>query len=109
MSITSKKESAEILGLVRVLESAGRTGIDLSKLSARVYLPSSRIEFLLKKYEQYFVRVGDTRQYALNRFGRFHGSAKLIAADIERSYKTYLLSMSGAIIAMIIAIVAAVV
>jgi len=41
----------------------------------------------LRRHADYFVRVGDARKFALNRFGKFEGSAERIIIDVEQSYK----------------------
>lgn len=87
MPVANRKQADEIIALVHALESGGRTGIDLSLLAARLCVPTSHLESLLHKNSEYFVRVGSGHKYALNRFAQFGGSAELIVADVERSYR----------------------
>ena len=47
------------------------------------------------------MRVGDTRKFALNRFGEFNGSAERIIADVEQSYKR---SARGRIVILVLVI-----
>ncbi len=41
----------------------------------------------MQKHTEYFVRIGSEQKYALNRFGKFEGSAERIILDVEQSYK----------------------
>ena len=86
MPIANRKEADELLALVRTVAPAGRAGIGLLTLVPRVPIASTRVESLLQKHTDYFVRLGGTQKYALNRFGKFEGSAERIIADVERSY-----------------------
>jgi len=66
---------------------SGRSGVELDTLAPRVSIASNRVEKLLRRHADYFVRVGDARKFALNRFGKFEGSAERIIIDVEQSYK----------------------
>lgn len=113
MPIADRKEADNMLALVRAVEPAGRMGIELSTLVARVSIASTRVEALLRRHADYFVRIGGEQKYALNRFGKFEGSAERIIADVEQSYERgerrrligLILSLVGAIIAGITALV----
>jgi hypothetical protein len=87
MPITNRKEADDVLALVHAVAPSGRSGIELDTLAPRVQIASNRVEKLLRRHADYFVRVGDSRKIALNRFGEFNGSAERITADVEQSYK----------------------
>ena len=86
MPITGRKEADDVLALVHAVAPSGRC-IELDTLAPRVSIAPNRVEKLLRKHADYFVRVGDARKFALNRFGEFNGSAERIIADVEQSYK----------------------
>ncbi len=87
MPIANRKEADDVLALVRAVVPSGRSGVELDTLAPRVSIASNRVEKLLRKHADYFVRVGDARKFALNRFGKFEGSAERIIVDVEQSYK----------------------
>ena len=87
MPIVNRKEADDVLALVRAVAPSGRLGVELDTLAPRVSIASNRVEKLLRRHADYFVRVGDTRKFALNRFGKFEGSAERIIVDVEQSYK----------------------
>ena len=87
MPIANRKEADGVLALVRVVAPSERTGIGLSTLISRVSIDSTRVESLMQKHTEYFVRIGSEQKYALNRFGKFEGSAERIIVDVEQSYK----------------------
>ena len=87
MTIANRKEADDVIALVRTIEPLGRSGIEFSVLVLRVAIAPTRVERLLQKHTDYFVRVGGGQKFALNRFGQFDGSAERISADVERSYK----------------------
>ncbi len=87
MPIVNRKEADDVLALVRAVVPSGRSGVELDTLASRVSIASNRVEKLLRKHADYFVRVGDARKFALNRFGKFEGSAERIIVDVEQSYK----------------------
>ncbi len=87
MPIAGRKEADNLLALVHAIAPSGRSGIELDTLAPRVSIASNRVEKLLRRHADYFVRVGDARKIALNRFGEFNGSAERIIADVEQSYK----------------------
>ena len=87
MPIVYRKEADDVLALVRAVAPSGRLGVELDTLAPRVSIASNRVEKLLRRHADYFVRVGDTRKFALNRFGKFEGSAERIIVDVEQSYK----------------------
>ncbi len=87
MPITNRKEADDVLALVHAVAPSGRSGIELDTLAPRVPIASNRVEKLLRRHADYFVRVGDARKFALNRFGKFNGSAERIIADVEQKYK----------------------
>ena len=105
MPIVNREEADDVLALVRAVAPSGRLGVELDTLAPRVSIASNRVEKLLRRHADYFVRVGDTRKFALNRFGKFEGSAERIIVDVEQSYKQ---SKKG-IIAIIIILVCLVV
>ena len=105
MPIADRKEADDVLALVHAVAPSGRLGVELDTLAPRVSIASNRVEKLLRRHADYFVRVGDTRKFALNRFGKFEGSAERIIVDVEQSYKQ---SKKG-IIAIIIILVCLVV
>ena len=59
----------------------------ISSLHLRISLARTRVEKLLQKHTDYFVRVGGAPKFALNRFDKFNGSSERIIADVERSCK----------------------
>ncbi len=87
MHIANRKEADDVLALVRAVVPSGRSGVELDTLAPRVSIASNRVEKLLRRHADYFVRVGDARKFALNRFGKFEGSAERIIVDVEQSYK----------------------
>ena len=87
MPIVYRKEADDVLALVRAVAPSGRLGVELDTLAPRVSIASNRVEKLLRRHADYFVRVGDTRKFALNRYGKFEGSAERIIVDVEQSYK----------------------
>ena len=87
MPIANRKEADDVLALVRAVVPSGRSGVELDTLAPRVSIASNRVEKLLRKHADYFVRVGDAWKFALNRFGKFEGSAERIIVDVEQSYK----------------------
>ncbi len=87
MPIANRKEADDVLALVRAVVPSGRSGVELDTLAPRVSIASNRVEKLLRRHADYFVRVGDSREFALNRFGKFEGSAERIIVDVEQSYK----------------------
>jgi len=89
LKVMDRKEADDVTALVRAIEPAGRAGIELQMLIARVQLPSSRIERLLRRHSDYFVQIADQSRFALNRFRKFRGSAELIVADVEQSYQRF--------------------
>ena len=105
MYVSGRKEADETVALVSLLSDAGRAGIDKSVLSTRLHLSADRLETLLKRHSEYFVQVGSSSSFALNRFGKFGGSADLIVSDIERSCKAAL-SSRYALVAVLAAVLA---
>ncbi len=87
MPIADRKEADDVLALVRVVAPSERTGIGLSTLYSRVSINSTRVESLMQKHTEYFVRIGSEQKYALNRFGKLEGSAERIIVDVEQSYE----------------------
>ena len=87
MPITGRKEADDVLAMVHEVAPCGRSGIELDTLARRVSITSNRVEKLLSKHADYFVRVGDDRKFALNRFGEFNGSEERIIANVEQSCK----------------------
>ncbi len=110
MPIADRKEADDVSALVRVVAPSKRSGIGLSTLISRVSIDSTRVESLLQRHTEYFVRIGSEQKYALNRFGKFEGSAERIIVDVEQSYKQskrrniailILLSSAGALLSII--------
>lgn len=87
MPIADRKEADDVLALVRAVAPSERTGIGLSTLFSRVSIDSARVESLMQKQTNYFVRIGSEQKYALNRFGKFEGSAERIIVDVEQWYE----------------------
>jgi len=87
MPIADREEADDVLALVRVVAPSGISGIRLETLVPRVSIASNRVEKLLRRHTDYFVRVGGAQKFALNRFGKFEGSAERIVADVEQSYE----------------------
>lgn len=85
--IVNRKEADDVIALVRALEPAGRAGVPLQSLVARVPTAPNRIERLLRRHTDYFVQIADEPKYTLNRFGEFRGDADLIIADVEQSQR----------------------
>ena len=86
MPIVNRKEADDVLALVRAVAPSGRSGVELDTLAHRVSIASNRVEKLLRRHADYFVRVGDARKFSLNRFGKFEGSAEHIIVDVKKSY-----------------------
>lgn len=101
MLITNRKEADDVLALVHAVAPSGRSGIEPGTLAHRVFIESNRVEKLLRRHADYFVRVGDARKFALNRFGEFNGSVKRIIADVEQSYKRSERNRSVSLVLMI--------
>ena len=87
MQIADRKEADDVIALVRAIEPSGRAGMELPLLIARTGIPPKRVERLIKRHSDYFVRIADEPKYALNRFREFRGSPELVIADVERSYR----------------------
>ena len=87
MPIADRREADDVLALVHAVAPSGRSGIDFETLVPRVSIASSRVEKLLQRHTEYFVRVGGAQKFALNRFGKFEASAERIIADVEKSYE----------------------
>ena len=62
MPITNRKDADDVLALVRAVAPAGRTGIGLLTLVPRVQIVSTRVESLLHRHTEYFVRLGDEQK-----------------------------------------------
>ena len=106
MPIANRKEADDVLALVRALAPAGRTGIGLLTLVPRVPIASTRVVSLLQRHAEYFVGIGGEQKYALNRFGKFEGSAERINADVEQSYeRTQRLTVTSLILSMVAGII----
>ncbi len=86
MQIADRKEADDVIALVHAIEPSGRVGIELPILITRTGIPPKRVERLLKRHSDYFVRVADEPKFTLNRFRESRGSPELIIADVERSY-----------------------
>lgn len=89
MQIADRKEADDVIALVRAIEPTGRVGIELPLLTARTRIPPKRIERLLRRHSDYFVRIADEPRYTLNRFSQFRGSPELVIVDVERSYRRF--------------------
>lgn len=89
MRIADRKQADDVIALVHAIEPAGRAGVPLSALAARVPLAPKRIERLIRRHTDYFVTIAGEQRYALNRFDKFGGSAELIIADVEQSYRRF--------------------
>ena len=87
MQIADRKEADDVIALVHAIEPSGRSGIELPKLVARTGMPPKRVERLLNRHSDYFVRIADEPRYTLNRFRKFRGSPEQVIADVERSYR----------------------
>jgi hypothetical protein len=85
--VIDRKETDDVLALVRAIAPSGRLGIELDTLAPRVLIAPKRIEQLTRRHTDYFVEVGSSRKIALNRFGKFNGSLERIVANVEQSYK----------------------
>jgi hypothetical protein len=87
VQVADRKEADDVIALVRAIEPSGRAGIELPLLIARTGIPPKRVERLLKRHSDYFVRIADEPKYTLNRFREFRGSPELIIADVESSHR----------------------
>lgn len=87
MQIADRKEADDVIALVNAIQPSGRSGIELPKLVAGTGIPPKRVERLLKRHSDYFVRIADEPKYTLNRFRKFRGSPELVIADVESSYR----------------------
>jgi hypothetical protein len=102
MKIADRKQADDVIALVRAIQPAGRAGIELQSLAARVPIPPKRVERLLRRHSDYFVQIADQPQYTLNRFGEFRGDADLIIADIEQSQRRFSrLQFAGSVLLLI--------
>lgn len=86
MSLANRRQVDDTGALVRELAPADKSGIGLTVLASRLNVPTDRIEALVRRHPDYFVRVGNESRYRLNQFGTLKGSAEQILVDIERSY-----------------------
>ena len=86
MIIANRREADDLLKIVEAIVPSGRSGIEPPVLALRASLSPTRVERLLKKHTDYFVRVGSADKFVLNRFGGFEGSATRISDHIEKSY-----------------------
>lgn len=89
MRLTNRSERDEAAVLVRELALGDKGGIGLTALATRVNLPTDRVEKLLRRYPDYFVKVGHESGFRLNPFGKFKGSTEQILVDIEPSYNRH--------------------
>jgi len=106
MLVTSRKEADELTALAHALAPSARSGITVPELVAAVPIRKTRAERLLRRYCEYFVNVGGTPKYALNRFSRFEGSEERIIADVERCYRHYKMWMiSGTVLALLASLI----
>jgi len=106
MLVTSRKEADELTALAHALAPSSRRGITVPELAAAVPITRTRAEKLLRRYCEYFVNVGGTPKYALNRFDRFQGSEERIIADVERCYQYHKIRMiSGAVLALLASLI----
>ncbi len=106
MPIANRKEADDVLALVRAVAPAGRTGIGLLTLAPRVRIALTRVESLLHRYTDYFVRLGGEQKYALNPFGKFEGSAERIIVDVEQSYeRSQRLMVASLILSLVTALI----
>lgn len=87
MFVASRKEMEETTALAHELATASKKGIPLTKLSSRLILSIDRIEWLLRRHPEYFLKVGTRPSYRLNQFSKFNGSVEDVLIDIERSYE----------------------
>lgn len=113
MPIADRKEADEVLALVRAIAPSGRAGIELATLVSRVRITPKRVEKLMQKHADYFVRVGGQQKFTLNRFGKYDGSAERIIADVQETYERHkktritilvLFAMIGAIASTVAAV-----
>jgi hypothetical protein len=89
VQIADRKEADDVIALVHAVQPAGRTGIELATLTARVSIAPKRVERLLRRHSDYFVQIADEPKYALNRFRGFRGDADLIIAAVEQSHRRF--------------------
>lgn len=68
MNVASDVDTAILHRVVRRLEDCGKGGMALSSLAAFVKLLHARLEQLLERNSDWFVRVGPTSNYSLNGF-----------------------------------------
>jgi len=87
MWIADRKKGDDVLALIDAVALSGRSGIELATLLSRVSLRSIRVEKLLRKHTDYFIRVGSVDKFTINRFGKLRGSVEHIVADVEQSCK----------------------
>lgn len=104
MRIADRKEADDVIALVRAIEPAGRAGIALPAIAARVSIAPKRVKRLLRRHSEYFVQIADEPKFALNRFRKFRGSAELIIADIERSHGRFARLQLAGLVLMLLAI-----
>ena len=57
MPIVNRKEADDVLALVRAVAPAGRTGIRALTLVSRILIAATRVESLLQRHTEYFVRI----------------------------------------------------
>lgn len=108
MSLVNRKEVDKVVALVRELTPAGNSGVRDTVLASRLNVPIDRIKSLVRRYPEYFVRVGDEPKYRLNQFGNLKGEVEQIMVDIERSSERnkhiQITSVAGAVVAILIAV-----
>jgi len=89
VQIADRQEADDVIALVHAVEPAGREGIELPTLIARVSIAPKRVERLLRRHSDYFVQIADEPKYALNRFREFRGDADLIIAAVKQSHRRF--------------------
>jgi len=89
VQIADRQEADDVIALVHAVEPAGREGIELPTLIARVSIAPKRVERLLRRDSDYFVQIADEPKYALNRFREFRGDADLIIAAVKQSHRRF--------------------
>jgi hypothetical protein len=83
MYVKNQREAADLSSLADSIAQRSPTGSTAMHLMLRSGLDLGRIHKLLAKHNDYFVRVGSTSRYTLNRFGKYKGVLDRIQEDIQ--------------------------
>jgi hypothetical protein len=86
MQIKDLQESRDLNSLVTSMHQPSPRGLTTMRLVQRSGLDLNRIYELLARHRDYFVRVGSTSRYALNRFAKCKGALTCIQEAIRAEW-----------------------